>query len=61
MPYTLSHIAAVLPGYRALSRAQVDSCRRNGLDVRLADARTVTRETFGGFDAVANIVMHGTF
>jgi len=39
----------------ALSRAQVDSCRRNGLDVHLQDARTVTRETYGGFDAVASL------
>ena len=39
----------------ALSRAQVDSCRRNGLDVHLKDARTVTRESYGGFDAVASL------
>jgi cyclopropane-fatty-acyl-phospholipid synthase len=39
----------------ALSRAQVDSCRRNGLDVHLQDARAVTRETYGGFDAVASL------
>jgi cyclopropane-fatty-acyl-phospholipid synthase len=39
----------------ALSRAQVGSCRRNGLDVYLQDARTVTRETYGEFDAVASL------
>jgi cyclopropane-fatty-acyl-phospholipid synthase len=39
----------------ALSGAQVASCRRNGLDVHLRDARTVDRETFGPFDAVASL------
>ena len=39
----------------ALSSAQVDSCRRHGLDVHLRDARTVDRETFGPFDAVASL------
>ena len=39
----------------ALSAAQVDSCRRHGLDVHLRDARTVDRETFGPFDAVASL------
>jgi cyclopropane-fatty-acyl-phospholipid synthase len=39
----------------ALSSAQVDSCRRHGLDVHLRDARTVDRETFGAFDAVASL------
>jgi cyclopropane-fatty-acyl-phospholipid synthase len=38
-----------------LSSAQAASCRRHGLDVRLADARRVTREDFGGFDAVASL------
>jgi cyclopropane-fatty-acyl-phospholipid synthase len=38
-----------------LSRAQVRSCRRHGLDVRLHDARAVTRETFGPFDGVASL------
>src|SRR5206468_2236228 len=37
------------------SSAQLDSCRRHGLDVHLHDAREVTRETFGGFDAVASL------
>ena len=38
-----------------LSSAQAEACRRHGLDVRLHDARTVTRESFGGFDAVASL------
>ena len=38
-----------------LSSAQHEACRRHGLDVRLHDARAVTRETFGGFDAVASL------
>jgi cyclopropane-fatty-acyl-phospholipid synthase len=38
-----------------LSRAQAASCRRNGLDVHLQDARQVTAETFGRFDAVASL------
>jgi cyclopropane-fatty-acyl-phospholipid synthase len=39
----------------ALSSAQVASCRRHGLDVHLRDARTVDRESFGRFDAVASL------
>jgi cyclopropane-fatty-acyl-phospholipid synthase len=38
-----------------LSPAQVEACRRHGLDVRLHDAREVDRETFGQFDAVASL------
>ncbi|HEX2085815.1 MAG TPA: class I SAM-dependent methyltransferase [Solirubrobacteraceae bacterium] len=38
-----------------LSSAQARACRRHGLDVHLVDARTVTRETFGAFDAVASL------
>src|SRR3954470_9930294 len=38
-----------------LSSAQAEACRRHGLDVHLHDARTVTRETFGPFDAVASL------
>ena len=38
-----------------LSGAQADACRHHGLDARIADAREVTRETFGGFDAVASL------
>jgi cyclopropane-fatty-acyl-phospholipid synthase len=37
------------------SSAQAVACGRNGLDVRLADAREVDRETFGDFDAVASL------
>lgn len=38
-----------------LSRAQVRSCRRHGLDVHLRDARDVTGATFGTFDGVASL------
>jgi cyclopropane-fatty-acyl-phospholipid synthase len=38
-----------------LSSAQAAACRRHGLDVHLHDARTVTRDTFGPFDAVASL------
>jgi cyclopropane-fatty-acyl-phospholipid synthase len=38
-----------------LSTAQAASCRRHGLEVHLADARLVTRESFGPFDAVASL------
>jgi cyclopropane-fatty-acyl-phospholipid synthase len=38
-----------------LSSAQMASCRRHGLDVHLHDAREVTRDTFGPFDAVASL------
>jgi cyclopropane-fatty-acyl-phospholipid synthase len=38
-----------------LSSAQAAACRRHGLDVHVADARQVTRERFGGFDAVASL------
>jgi cyclopropane-fatty-acyl-phospholipid synthase len=38
-----------------LSSAQLEACRRHGLDVHLHDALSVTRETFGGFDAVASL------
>ncbi len=38
-----------------LSAAQVEACRRHGLDVHLEDARKVTRDTFGPFDAVASL------
>ncbi|MEA2391993.1 MAG: cyclopropane-fatty-acyl-phospholipid synthase [Solirubrobacteraceae bacterium] len=39
----------------SLSSAQVAACKRNGLDVHLRDARQVTGETFGPFDAVASL------
>lgn len=38
-----------------LSSAQVAACRRHGLDVHLYDARDVTGESFGPFDAVASL------
>ena len=38
-----------------LSSAQVAACRRHGLDVHLYDARKVTRDSFGSFDAVASL------
>jgi cyclopropane-fatty-acyl-phospholipid synthase len=38
-----------------LSSAQAAACRRHGLDVRLHDARNVTREEFGSFDAIASL------
>jgi cyclopropane-fatty-acyl-phospholipid synthase len=38
-----------------LSAAQLASCRRNGLDVHLQDAREVDRERLGAFDAVASL------
>jgi cyclopropane-fatty-acyl-phospholipid synthase len=38
-----------------LSSAQAAACRRHGLDVHLHDARQVTRDSFGPFDAVASL------
>ncbi|HEX8854428.1 MAG TPA: class I SAM-dependent methyltransferase [Thermoleophilaceae bacterium] len=38
-----------------LSSAQAAACRRHGLDVRLRDAREVTREELGTFDAIASL------
>jgi cyclopropane-fatty-acyl-phospholipid synthase len=38
-----------------LSSAQAAACRRHGLDVHLHDAREVTRDCFGPFDAVASL------
>ena len=38
-----------------LSSAQLAACRRHGLDVHLLDAREVTRERVGAFDAVASL------
>jgi cyclopropane-fatty-acyl-phospholipid synthase len=38
-----------------LSSAQLEACRRHGLEVHLQDARQVTRDTFGPFDAVASL------
>jgi cyclopropane-fatty-acyl-phospholipid synthase len=38
-----------------LSSAQLAACRRHGLDVHLADARELTRERYGPFDAVVSL------
>jgi cyclopropane-fatty-acyl-phospholipid synthase len=38
-----------------LSSAQAAACRRHGLDVHLYDARRVTPDRFGAFDAVASL------
>jgi cyclopropane-fatty-acyl-phospholipid synthase len=38
-----------------LSSAQAEACRRHGLDVHLHDARQVSRDSFGPFDAVASL------
>ena len=38
-----------------LSSAHHEACRRHGLDVHLRDATAVTRDDFGGFDAVASL------
>ena len=38
-----------------LSSAQVRACRRHGLDVHLLDARQVTPDRFGAFDAVVSL------
>jgi cyclopropane-fatty-acyl-phospholipid synthase len=38
-----------------LSAAQAAACRRHGLEVHLQDARQVTRQSFGPFDAVASL------
>jgi cyclopropane-fatty-acyl-phospholipid synthase len=38
-----------------LSHAQAAACRRHGLDVRIYDARQVTRESFGSFDAAVSL------
>ena len=38
-----------------LSKAQAAACRRHGLDVHLRDAREVTVDSFGRFDAIASL------
>jgi cyclopropane-fatty-acyl-phospholipid synthase len=38
-----------------LSSAQTAACRMHGLDVHLYDARQLTRDSFGPFDAVASL------
>jgi cyclopropane-fatty-acyl-phospholipid synthase len=37
-----------------LSKRQAEACQRNGLDARLLDGRSMTRETLGGFDGVVS-------
>jgi cyclopropane-fatty-acyl-phospholipid synthase len=39
----------------SFSSAQVEACRRHGLDVHLQDAREVSPEQFGEFDAAASL------
>ena len=38
-----------------LSKAQAAACRRQGLDVHIADCRTVTPAQFGQFDALVSV------
>jgi len=38
-----------------LSKRQAEACQRNGLDARLLDCRSVTRDTLGGFDSVLSV------
>jgi cyclopropane-fatty-acyl-phospholipid synthase len=38
-----------------LSTAQQKACQKHGLDVHIKDARTVDKDTFGPFDAVASL------
>src|ERR1041384_4926216 len=38
-----------------LSKKQVSACRKNGLDARLMDCRTLTRDTLGAFDGVVSL------
>ena len=38
-----------------LSSAQAEACRKHGLEVHLRDATTLSRDDFGGFDAVASL------
>ena len=38
-----------------LSTAQAEACRKNGLAVHVMDARTVTPDTFGRFDAAVSL------
>ncbi len=38
-----------------LSKGQVESCRKNGLNVHLMDCKSIKPETFGQFDAIASI------
>src|SRR3954454_17155432 len=47
--------AAVTASRVPLSAARAKPFRRNGLEVHVRDARTVTGETFGPFDALASL------
>ncbi len=38
-----------------LSSAQLEACRKHGLEAHLQDARDVTRDTFGPFDAAVSL------
>jgi cyclopropane-fatty-acyl-phospholipid synthase len=38
-----------------LSSAQLEACRKHGLEAHLQDAREVSRETFGPFDAAVSL------
>jgi cyclopropane-fatty-acyl-phospholipid synthase len=38
-----------------LSSAQLEACRKHGLEAHLQDAREVTRDTFGPFDAAVSL------
>ncbi len=38
-----------------LSSAQLEACKRHGLDAHLHDARNLTRDTFGPFDAAVSL------
>ncbi|WP_020527743.1 SAM-dependent methyltransferase [Flexithrix dorotheae] len=38
-----------------LSQGQFEACKKNGLDVRIKDCRTLKTEDFGTFDAVASV------
>ena len=38
-----------------LSSAQLEACRKHGLEAHLQDARQVTRDTFGPFDAAVSL------
>lgn len=50
----LRHIGAEGIGV-TLSTAQAAACRKNGLAVHVKDARTVTPDTFGRFDAAVSL------
>ncbi len=51
LKYIQDEVGAIGVGVN-LSRGQIASCRRNGLDVYFQDARFISPEDFGVFDAV---------